>query len=54
MTYYNLLKHDIKVDKKSFLDAVNAQKPIAITLDGDILEASGDLPSQPYIFVGTP
>jgi hypothetical protein len=55
VTFYNLLKYTPKIDKKAFLNAINSQKPIAITLDGEILDASsGDLPSQPYIFVGQP
>ncbi|WP_353662478.1 hypothetical protein [Hydrogenimonas sp. SS33] len=50
----NLIDHPVRVDKKAFLNAVNAQKPIAVTLDGEILEADGELPARPYIFVGKP
>jgi len=55
VTFKNLMKQEIKVDKKSFLNAVNAQKPMAITAEGEILFGEGEeLPAQPYIFVGKP
>ena len=54
MKKINLVDHPVQVDKKAFLDAVNAQKTIAITPEGEILEADGELPAQPYIYVGTP
>ncbi|WP_456451718.1 hypothetical protein [Hydrogenimonas sp.] len=55
MTFKNLMKEEIKVDKKAFLNAVNAQKPMAITAHGDILFGEAqELPPQPYIFVGKP
>ena len=55
MTFKNLMKEPVKVDKKAFFDAVNAQKTIAITPDGNILEGEIDsLPAQPYVFLGRP
>ena len=55
MTFRNLIKEPVTVDKKRFLNAVNAQKPIAITLNGEILEGDSEsLPAQPYVFRGTP
>ncbi len=55
MTVYNLLNHMPKVDKKAFLEAISDQKPIAITIDGNIIEGPLDnLPAQPYIYMGQP
>jgi hypothetical protein len=55
MKVYNLLNYQVEVDKSAFLNAINAQKPIAITLAGNIVEGEQNtLPAQPYIFVGKP
>ncbi len=55
MRFYNLLNHRVELDKKSFLNAVNAQKPIGITIEGEIVEGEKDsLPPRPYIFAGRP
>jgi hypothetical protein len=49
------MKERVEMDKKAFLDAVNAQKPIGITHEGKIVEGSHEtLPPQPYVYVGTP
>jgi len=55
MRVYNLLNYQVEVEKTAFLNAINAQKPIAITLEGEIIEGEqNSLPAQPYIFVGKP
>jgi len=55
MKVYNLLNYQVEVDKNAFLNAINVQKPIAITLEGNIVEGEQNiLPAQPYIFVGKP
>ena len=54
MKKINLVDHPVRVDKRAFLNAVNAQKPIAVTPEGEILEAGGELPARPYIYIGTP
>jgi len=55
VTFHNLMKQSVEVDKKSFLDCINARRPIGITIDGEIVTGkAGDLPPQPYLFVGTP
>ncbi|BDY11980.1 hypothetical protein [Hydrogenimonas cancrithermarum] len=55
MKFYNLLNYKIETEKPTFLNAINAQKPMAITLDGKIVEGEKEsLPIQPYIFVGKP
>jgi hypothetical protein len=55
VTFHNLLKNDVRVDKKRFLNAVDARKPIGITYEGEIFEGEhGSLPPKPYIFAGTP
>jgi len=51
----NSIDYQVEVEKSAFLNAINAQKPIAITLFGEIIEGEQNtLPSQPYIFVGKP
>jgi len=55
MKIYNLLNYQVEVDKSAFLNAINAQKPMAITLQGEIIEGTQEtLPPQLYIFVGQP
>lgn len=55
MKFKNLIKENVEVDKKAFLNAINARKPMAVTAEGEILFGKPDeLPAQPYIFVGTP
>jgi len=55
MKVYNLLNYKVEVEKSPFLNAINRQKPIAITLFGEIVEGEqSTLPAQPYIFVGKP
>lgn len=56
MKQYNLLNHIVKVDKKSFLDALNSGRRIAITPEGEIVEENenGTLPPQLYIYAGKP
>jgi len=36
MRVYNLLNYQVEVEKSAFLNAINVQKPIAITLFGEI------------------
>lgn len=55
MVFKNLMKEDVKVDKKAFLEAINAQKPMAVTHEGEILFGRpDDLPAKPYVYVGQP
>ncbi len=55
MTFLNLYKNPVKIDKKTFLNAVNRQSPMAITPSGDIFYGAIEtLPPQPYIYVGQP
>ena len=54
MKFHNLAEQQTAVDKKEFLDAVNAGKEIGITIDGKIVETEGGLPKAAYIFVGRP
>lgn len=55
MKIYNLLNYQVEVEKSRFLNAINAQKPIAITIEGEIIKnEQGSLPSLPYIFIGKP
>ena len=55
MEFFNLVKNPVKVDKKAFLQAVNAGGPIAVTYRGEIVKGDRDtLPPKPYIYAGTP
>ena len=55
MRFYNLAEEKTKVDKKSFLDAVNSGREIGITIDGQIVATKdGALPKDAYIFIGRP
>ena len=55
MKFKNLMKEHVEIDKKAFLNAINAQKPMALTAEGEILFGTPDeLPAQPYVFVGMP
>ena len=43
------------MDKKIFLEALNAGEPIAVTYWGDIIQSDrAALPPNPYIYAGTP
>ncbi|WP_457597210.1 hypothetical protein [Hydrogenimonas sp.] len=55
MKKINLIEIPVNVDKKAFLNAVNARKPIGITVYGEIVPGAAEsLPPNPYIYVGTP
>ncbi len=55
MKLYNLVKDLVKVDKREFIEVVNAGKFIGITPEGEIIEAKeGSLPKNLYIYAGVP